>query len=139
MSTRHVSSLSILLPISIAVLLLAGCAAAAAPTAAPAATSVPPTDTFVAPTTIPLTVVVAADTAAAPVATDTAAAPAGLDGATLLATRCSVCHSANRVVGLQGTADQWQGLVDQMINQGAQLTPQEEQVLVAYLAATYHP
>jgi len=72
--------------------------------------------------------------------TDTPApAAAGPDGATLLAQRCSECHSANRVVGLMGTADQWKQLVDIMINQGAQLTPAEEQVLVAYLAANFHP
>jgi hypothetical protein len=37
------------------------------------------------------------------------------------------------------TANQWKEVVDQMINQGAQLTPQEKQVLIAYLAAIYHP
>ena len=64
---------------------------------------------------------------------------AGMDGAALLAQRCGQCHSAGQVVGLQGTAAQWKQLVDIMISQGAQLTPEEEQVLVAYLAANFHP
>jgi hypothetical protein len=62
----------------------------------------------------------------------------GLDGQGLLQERCSVCHSARVVTRLRGTADQWKGLVDAMINAGAQLNPQEEQVLVNYLAQTYH-
>jgi mono/diheme cytochrome c family protein len=59
------------------------------------------------------------------------------DGATLLQTRCSVCHGVNRVTSRTGTADEWKMVVDNMINRGAQLTPQEEQTLVTYLAQTY--
>jgi len=35
------------------------------------------------------------------------------------------------------TADQWKTTVDQMINRGAQLNPQEEQTLITYLAQNY--
>jgi hypothetical protein len=68
------------------------------------------------------------------------AAPSGgstLDGKTLLQTRCTVCHDLSRVTSRTGTADQWKAIVDRMINNGAQLTPQEETVLVNYLAQTY--
>ena len=60
-------------------------------------------------------------------------------GQTLMQQRCSVCHGLNRVTSAQKTADQWKTTVDRMINNGAQLTPAEEQTLVAYLAQTYHP
>jgi mono/diheme cytochrome c family protein len=143
MNHRRLSSMSILVTAMIAGVLLSACgqAAAAAATAAPTATS--PTSTSMPPTAPVLSITVVATApgavSVAP-ATDTPApAAAGLDGATLLAQRCSQCHSANRVVGLQGTADQWKQLVDVMINQGAQLTPDEEAVLVTYLAANFHP
>ena len=61
------------------------------------------------------------------------------DGQTLMQQRCSVCHSLDRIQAAQKTADQWQATVNRMIGHGAQLTPQEEQVLVQYLAQTYHP
>jgi cytochrome c-type biogenesis protein CcmH/NrfF len=53
--------------------------------------------------------------------------------------RCSVCHSLSRVSSAQKTAAQWKATVDKMINNGAQLSPAEEQTLVNYLAQTYHP
>jgi cytochrome c-type biogenesis protein CcmH/NrfF len=53
--------------------------------------------------------------------------------------RCTVCHSADRVTSAQKTAAQWKQTVDKMINNGAQLSPSEEQTLVNYLAQTYHP
>ena len=61
------------------------------------------------------------------------------DGQTLMQQRCSVCHSLSRVTSIQKTAAQWQTTVNRMINNGAQLTPAEEQTLVTYLAQTYHP
>jgi len=64
--------------------------------------------------------------------------PDGLDGATLLAQHCSACHSSS-LTGMTCTANQWKELADQMISYGTQLTPQEKQVLIVYLAATYHP
>jgi mono/diheme cytochrome c family protein len=62
-----------------------------------------------------------------------------LTGQTLMQQRCSVCHSLNRVTSAQKTVDQWKTTVDRMINNGAQISPAEEQTLVAYLAQTYHP
>jgi hypothetical protein len=63
---------------------------------------------------------------------------ASLDGKTLLEQRCNDCHSADYVKGLMGTADQWAGLVHAMVQNGADLTPEEEKVLAQYLADTYH-
>jgi mono/diheme cytochrome c family protein len=59
------------------------------------------------------------------------------DGQTLLQERCSVCHSTDRVTSAQKTADQWATTVDRMVSHGAQLTTQEKQTLVDYLAANY--
>jgi hypothetical protein len=60
-----------------------------------------------------------------------------LDGQTLMQQRCSVCHSLDRVTSAQKTLDQWTVSVNRMIAHGAQLTPAEEQTLLAYLAANY--
>jgi mono/diheme cytochrome c family protein len=69
--------------------------------------------------------------------TTTSSGGSTADGQTLLQQRCTVCHSANRVMSAQHTADQWKTTVDRMINKGAQLSPAEEQTLVTYLAQTY--
>jgi hypothetical protein len=60
-----------------------------------------------------------------------------LDGQTLMQQRCSVCHSLSRVTSAHKTIDQWNVSVQRMIARGAQLNSQEEQTLVAYLAANY--
>jgi hypothetical protein len=60
-----------------------------------------------------------------------------LDGQTLMQQRCSVCHSLDRVISAQKTLDQWTVSVNRMIAHGAQLTPAEEQTLLAYLAVNY--
>jgi cytochrome c5 len=59
------------------------------------------------------------------------------EGQTLMQTRCSVCHSLSRITSSHKTADQWKTTVDRMIENGAQLSSQEEQTLVDYLAQTY--
>jgi len=61
----------------------------------------------------------------------------GSDGQALMQARCSVCHSTDRITSSHKTAEQWKSTVDRMINNGAQLTSQEEQTLVDYLSQTY--
>jgi hypothetical protein len=77
---------------------------------------------------------------AAPQATSTpvANASATLDGKALLQQRCNKCHSASYVTQVRGDATQWADLVHSMVRRGAKLNSQEEQVLSAYLAQTYH-
>ena len=65
-------------------------------------------------------------------------APA-LDGAALLDTRCSVCHTTDRVKQSKLTAEQWTQTVTLMISRGAKLTDAEKAALVEYLAKTYGP
>jgi cytochrome c5 len=68
------------------------------------------------------------------------AAPAQkADGASLLETRCSVCHSADRPKQAKKTRDQWNQTVTRMMGKGAQLTDAEKTVLLDYLAKTYGP
>ncbi len=61
------------------------------------------------------------------------------DGQTLMNTRCNKCHSLERVTSAKKTADQWNQTVSRMITNGAQITPEEQKVLVDYLAKTYGP
>jgi cytochrome c5 len=59
------------------------------------------------------------------------------DGQTLMQTRCTVCHTLDRITSAHKTADQWKATVDHMISNGAQLSAQEEQTLINYLAQNY--
>jgi cytochrome c5 len=71
---------------------------------------------------------------AKPVATT---APAVVDGAALLESRCTVCHTLDRVKRGGKNKDQWAATVAQMIRNGAKLTQTEQIVLIDYLAKTY--
>jgi competence protein ComEA len=62
---------------------------------------------------------------------------AGTDGASLMQDRCSVCHSLSRVTSAHKTAAEWTTSVERMVSHGAQLTSQEQQTLIDYLAANY--
>jgi cytochrome c5 len=68
-----------------------------------------------------------------------AAETPAIDGATLLETRCSVCHSANKPRQAKKTPQQWEQTVTRMIGKGAKLTEAEKSVIVDYLAKTYGP
>ncbi len=59
------------------------------------------------------------------------------DGQALMQDRCSVCHSTDRITSAHKTAAEWTTTVQKMINHGAQLTSQEQQTLIDYLAANY--
>jgi hypothetical protein len=67
----------------------------------------------------------------------TPAPTSNLDGATLIQQRCSVCHPLSRVEKTKYPSAEWKTIVDLMISRGAQLTPEEEPVVVSYLAAHY--
>ena len=59
------------------------------------------------------------------------------DGLSLMQSRCSVCHSTDRITSAHKTAADWKITVDRMISHGAQLNATEEQTLINYLAANY--
>lgn len=72
-----------------------------------------------------------------PSATSAPSSGGSLDGQALMQQRCTVCHSTDRITSAHKTADQWKMTVDRMIGHGAQLSPQEEQTLINYLAQNY--
>jgi cytochrome c-type biogenesis protein CcmH/NrfF len=67
----------------------------------------------------------------------TPSATAQLDGATLVQARCSRCHPLSRVESARHTAAEWKTTVDKMVRRGARLTPEEETIVVDYLASNF--
>ncbi len=61
------------------------------------------------------------------------------EGETLLQRRCTRCHEKSKIVALERTRDEWSQKVDQMIAFGAELTEDERETLLDYLAETYGP
>jgi hypothetical protein len=74
---------------------------------------------------------------AAPAAGSSGSETTAIDGKTLLETRCTACHSLDRIKSKSATAEQWQSTVDRMIQGGAKLSKEEAVVLVKYLAENY--
>lgn len=60
-------------------------------------------------------------------------------GRTVFGESCIQCHSMNTVMIEHKPAQQWRGTVYSMISRGAELTPDEIEPVVAYLAATFGP
>jgi len=72
--------------------------------------------------------------------TQEAAATATLavfDGRALIQARCGSCHNAARVEQARKDRDGWEDTVRRMVEKGAQLTEDEEDALIEYLAKTY--
>lgn len=59
----------------------------------------------------------------------------GIDANALIDTRCTVCHTRDRIDREQEDADGWAAIVDRMIGYGAQLSPEERDALIAYLSS----
>jgi cytochrome c oxidase cbb3-type subunit III len=57
----------------------------------------------------------------------------------LMMARCSVCHSADLVTQQRLPRDRWEATVVKMKHWGAQLSQEEEILLIRYLSARYHP
>ena len=62
--------------------------------------------------------------------------PAG-PGRDALTKVCGNCHSPESVVGMAKTRDDWEALVGDMVNQGAQGTDEEFDQIVNYLASSF--
>ncbi|MBN1563730.1 MAG: hypothetical protein JXA10_07820 [Anaerolineae bacterium] len=67
-------------------------------------------------------------------ATDETSSSEGLDGEALVAERCTVCHTADRINNAEKTGDEWAETVDEMIGFGAILTDTERDAVIAYLS-----
>lgn len=59
------------------------------------------------------------------------------EGASLLAVRCSVCHSAERPRQARKSRQQWEETVNRMIIKGAELSATEKGILIDYLSKNY--
>ncbi len=125
----------------ILVLGVIACSPKATPTAAPILTE--PAEVEATSTEAPTTTLPPVDTIA-PTLTEAVAATltsqpavAIASGDNLLQTRCTVCHSLDRVTRKTESLDEWRGIVANMVSRGANLTAAEQSVLVEYLAATY--
>ena len=61
------------------------------------------------------------------------------DGVSLLETRCTDCHSLDRVKQAKMTHDQWAQTVTRMVGKGAHLSAAEQSTVIDYLNKTYGP
>lgn len=72
---------------------------------------------------------------------DEAADEAGADdmsaahGDELVNERCTVCHTRERIDMAEKSPEEWEATVNRMISNGAQLTPEERDVVVEYLSS----
>lgn len=68
-----------------------------------------------------------------PAPSPTATAASNTDAAAIIDRRCSSCHSPDAALQFRvGSTGEAQALIDSMKQRGAQVTPAEEQALVAY-------
>jgi len=72
--------------------------------------------------------------------TQTTASPAleDLDDAeveALIVEKCSQCHTADRVFQAEYTETQWSAIFDDMINKGAEVNPDEKEVMIDWLVS----
>ena len=61
------------------------------------------------------------------------------EGKTLVQNVCGSCHGLDIVVEQRGTKQQWQAIVESMVQRGATVTDEEINAMVAYLAKNYAP
>ena len=64
---------------------------------------------------------------------------AGSSGQGLIEGRVSTWHSLDRITSESKTAGEWASTVSRMVEKGARLNEEEQQVGVEYLAETYGP
>jgi hypothetical protein len=66
-----------------------------------------------------------------------AAPPPPGPGLELVNERCGFCHTTNQVFAARKTAAEWPGVVQSMIDRGAELSPEEQKTMTDYLAAHF--
>lgn len=65
--------------------------------------------------------------------------PVSIDAETLVQDRCTECHGLDRVTRASKSNDEWEATVSRMTSLGADLSNEEQTVLVDHLAQTYGP
>src|SRR5579884_4191386 len=82
---------------------------------------------------------IAQPTAATP-STKAAPAPDNASGDfALVQQHCSTCHSLDQVVAARKNADEWSETMDRMVDHGMQISPDDSQRIIAFLASHYGP
>lgn len=61
------------------------------------------------------------------------------EGKDLVADRCTICHSLDRIVETRTSKAGWEGIVKQMLAEGVPLESEEIPVVVNYLAKNFGP
>lgn len=72
-------------------------------------------------------------------AMQTPPAPPPGPGLALINERCGFCHTTAQATGVRKTRASWEAVVQSMIDRGAELTPEEQKVVVDYLATNNAP
>ena len=72
----------------------------------------------------------------APVAAPASAPPPG-PGLDLINEHCKFCHVTAQVFAKKRSADEWDAVLQTMIDRGAELSPEESKVITDYLNAHY--
>ncbi len=68
--------------------------------------------------------------------TATVSLPSG-PGKELVESRCTACHDLGRIATAKRAKDDWELIVNNMVARGATATPQEAQIILAYLVAQF--
>ena len=76
---------------------------------------------------------------AAPPAASTAPAPPPGPALVVINERCSACHSTASVFNQHRSADDWAATVQLMVDRGADLSPDDMNMVIDYLAANFGP
>lgn len=75
----------------------------------------------------------------APAAAATAPAPPAGPALVVINERCSACHSTASVFNQHRSADDWAATVQLMVDRGADLSPDDMNMVIDYLAANFGP
>jgi cytochrome c5 len=59
------------------------------------------------------------------------------EGKAMVTSVCTTCHSLGTVLSYRGNHDEWEQKVNDMIARGAQIFPDEMEIIVGYLAANF--
>ena len=65
------------------------------------------------------------------------AAPVTLDGKSLVEERCTQCHGLGPVEQAKKTEEEWKATVERMVGKGAQLSQEEQALVIQHLAEAY--
>jgi len=79
----------------------------------------------------------AEDETAVPTPEQEKAAPVTLDGKALVEERCAECHDLGRVERAKKGEEEWKATVERMVSKGAQLSEEEQALVIQYLAEAY--